>query len=488
MSLLTLSKLQTKLRTRALSAVEVAQEALKKIKDSTLNAFISVDEERVMRHARDCDKRLQNGTGGSLEGIPLAIKDNICVQGMRMTAASRILENFVPPYESRVTQKLWDQGAYCLGKTNLDEFAMGSTNTTSYFGPCKNPWRRRSDPNIDLVPGGSSGGSAAAVAGQLAVAALGTDTAGSIRQPASFCGIVGLKPTYGLCSRWGIAPLASSLDQPGPMTQTVEDAALLLEVMAGHDPQDSTSCKRDIPNYKAFLGQSVKGLRVGVPEEYLAPTMNQDVRALWSRGIELLRSAGAHIESIQLPHARYALQTYTIICSAEASSNLARFDGIRYGLRAKAKDLHDIYTKTRDLGFGLEVKRRIFIGTYAMSQGLYEDYFEKAQKVRRLIFDDFEKAFERIDVVLTPTSPTSAFPIGEMPSDPTVVYLNDVFTVPQNMAGLPAISVPVDLNSDGLPMGLQLTARAFDEGTLLKVADVIEKEVSFPRAGWKGGA
>lgn len=483
----TLSQLQKQLLSGALSAVEVAQAFLGNIKRSSLNAFISVDEERALAEARACDARLRSKTAGPLEGIPLAIKDNICVKNMRMTAASRILENFVPPYEASVTKKLWAAGAYCLGKTNLDEFAMGSTNTTSYFGPCKNPWTRSSDPEIVLVPGGSSGGSAAAVAGGLAVAALGTDTAGSIRQPASFCGIVGFKPSYGLCSRWGIAPLASSLDQPGPMTQTVEDAALLLEVMAGYDPLDSTSCKRDIPRYRDVLDQSVKGLRVGIPEEYLAPTMGDAVRDLWNRGVELLTSLGADIKPVRLPHARYALQTYTIICGAEASSNLARFDGIRYGLRAKARDLHELYTKTRDQGFGMEVKRRIFVGTYALSQGLYQDYFERAQKVRRLIAQDFDQAFESVDVILTPTSPTPAFPIGEVPDDPTEVYLNDVFTVPQNMAGLPAISVPFALSEEGLPMGLQLTGRSFDEETLLKAAHAIEKEAAFPTFGWQKG-
>ncbi|TGW14886.1 Asp-tRNA(Asn)/Glu-tRNA(Gln) amidotransferase subunit GatA [bacterium NHP-B] len=485
MESLTLCEARDALLEGTVSATELAQDILSRIDNSHLNAFISVDPDRALSAARESDARLARKEARPLEGLPIAVKDNICVRDLPMTAASRILAPFVPPYEATVTQKLWDQGAYPLGKTNLDEFAMGSTTTTSYFGACENPWRSLSAPDVPLVPGGSSGGSAAAVAGQLALAALGTDTAGSIRQPASFCGLVGLKPTYGRCSRWGVAPLASSLDQVGPMTQTVEDAALLMAFLAGHDAQDATSCDVPVPAYRDVLGQSIRGLRLGIPEEYCAPTMDEDAQVLWEKGRAWFEEAGAEIKPIQLPHARYALQTYTIICSAEASSNLARFDGIRYGLRAEEKDLHDLYTKTRDVGFGVEVKRRILIGTYAMSQDSYEDYFQRAQKVRRLIFEDFQKAFDEVDAVLTPTTPTGAFPIGQKLDDPTTMYLNDVFTVPQNMAGLPAISVPAMLNRDGLPMSLQLTGRPFEEETLLKLAGVLEKQVAFPRFGWK---
>ncbi len=443
-----------------------------------LNAFILETPERALEMAEAADARRARGEGGALNGLPIAVKDLFCTRGVATTAGSRILEGFVPPYESTVTEKLWAAGAVMLGKANLDEFAMGSSNTTSYFGPAINPWRRAGDTR-PLVPGGSSGGSAAAVAARIALAATGTDTGGSIRQPAAFCGIVGLKPTYGRCSRWGIVAFASSLDQAGPLTRTVRDAAIMLGAMAGHDPRDSTSVDRPVPDYEAALERDIKGLRVGIPAEYRVDGMPETIDRLWREGAAWFRERGAEIVEISLPHTRYALPTYYIVAPAEASSNLARYDGVRYGLRVEADDLIEMYEKTRAAGFGAEVKRRIFIGTYVLSAGYYDAYYLKAQKLRTLIANDFRAAFEDVDVVLTPTAPSPAFAVGEKADDPIAMYLNDVFTVPASLAGLPAISVPAGLSDDGLPLGLHVIGRPFDEETVLRAARAIEEAAGF---------
>src|SRR5204862_153415 len=389
-----------------------------------------------------------------------------------------ILDGFHPPYESTVTEKLWQAGAVMLGKTNLDEFAMGSSTTTSWYKPTENPWRKPGD-NRPLVPGGSSGGSAAAVASHAALGATGTDTGGSIRQPASFCGIVGLKPTYGRCSRWGVVAYASSLDHPGPIARTVRDAAILLGAMAGHDPRDSTSAPLPVPDFEKALTGDIRGLRIGIPKEYRADGMPAEIEALWRRGAQWLRDAGAEPVEISLPHTKYALAAYYIIAPAEASSNLARYDGVKFGLRVPGDSLGDMYELTRAEGFGPEVRRRVLIGTYVLSAGYYDAYYLKAQRVRNLIARDFVVAFEQVDCILTPTAPSAAFAIGEKTDDPIAMYLNDVFTVPANLAGLPAISVPAGLSDDGLPLGLQITGRAFDEETVLRVAGVLESAAQF---------
>jgi aspartyl-tRNA(Asn)/glutamyl-tRNA(Gln) amidotransferase subunit A len=443
-----------------------------------LNAFITPTPELALEMAEAADARLRRGEALPLDGIPIAIKDVYCTNGVLTTAASRILDGFRPPYESTVTEKLWQAGAVLLGKTNLDEFAMGSASTTSWYGAVENPWRRKGD-NRPLVPGGSSGGSSAAVAAHAAVAATGTDTGGSIRQPASFCGIVGLKPSYGRCSRWGIVAYASSLDHPGPMARTVRDAALLLQAMAGHDPRDSTSAPLPVPDYAAALSGDIRGLRIGIPREYRVPGMPADIEALWQEGADWLRAAGAETVEVSLPHTRYALPAYYIIAPAEASSNLARYDGVRFGLRIDGASLEEMYELTRAAGFGAEVRRRVLVGTYALSAGYYDAYYLKAQRVRALVARDFARAFEGVDCLLTPTTPSAAFPIGEKADDPIAMYLNDVFTVPTNLAGLPAVSVPAGLSSDGLPLGLQLIGRAFDEATVLRVAQVLEEAAQF---------
>ncbi|MDH3241595.1 MAG: Asp-tRNA(Asn)/Glu-tRNA(Gln) amidotransferase subunit GatA [Alphaproteobacteria bacterium] len=456
-----------------------------------LNAFVTETPERALAGAEEADRRLAAGEGRALEGVPLAIKDLFCTEGVMTTACSRILDGFTPPYESTVSQKLWDAGAVMLGKTNLDEFAMGSSNTTSHFGPVENPWRRARD-NRPLVPGGSSGGSAAAVAARLCPGATGTDTGGSIRQPASFCGVVGLKPTYGRCSRWGIVAFASSLDQAGPITRTVRDSAILLTHMSGFDPKDSTSVERPVPDFETAVGRSVKGLKVGVPKEYRVEGMDPEIEALWQKGIEYLTDAGMEVKEISLPHTEYALPVYYILAPAEASSNLARYDGVRFGHRAEGGgDLLDMYEATRSEGFGAEVRRRIMIGTYVLSAGYYDAYYLKAQKVRTLIGRDFEAAFADVDVILTPTAPGAAFAIGEKEDDPISMYLNDVFTVPASLAGLPGISVPAGLDGDGLPLGLQLIGKPFDEETVIAAAGVIEARAGFdgsPAARGGGGA
>jgi len=448
-----------------------------------LNAYITPTPERALEMADAADQRLTRGEALPLDGIPVAVKDLFCTKDILTTAGSHILDGFHPPYESTVTDKLWRAGAVMLGKTNLDEFAMGSSSTTSWYGPVENPWRRHPEPqmgdNRPLVPGGSSGGSAAAVAARAALAAIGTDTGGSIRQPASFCGIVGLKPTYGRCSRWGVVAFASSLDHPGPMGRTVLDVAIILGVMAGHDVKDSTSAPMPVPDFAAALSGDIRRLRIGIPKEYRVDGMPDEIEALWRQGVEWLQAAGAEPVEISLPMTKYALATYYIIAPAEASSNLARYDGVRFGLRVDGDSLDEMYVLTRAAGFGAEVRRRVLIGTYVLSAGYYDAYYLKAQRVRTLIARDFAKAFERVDCILTPTAPSAAFIIGENTDDPITMYLNDVFTVPANLAGLPAISVPAGLSGDGLPLGLQITGRAFDEETVLRVAQILENAASF---------
>jgi aspartyl-tRNA(Asn)/glutamyl-tRNA(Gln) amidotransferase subunit A len=443
-----------------------------------LNAFILETPDKALEMARASDARRAAGEAGALEGAPLGIKDLFCTNGVTTTAGSRILGGFTPTYESTVTSQLWRDGAVMLGKLNLDEFAMGSSNETSAYGPVVSPWRRTGDPS-PLTPGGSSGGSAAAVAAGLCLGATATDTGGSIRQPAAFTGTVGIKPTYGRCSRWGVVAFASSLDQAGPIARTVEDAALLLQSMSGHDPRDSTSLDVEVPDFAAFVGRSVKGLRIGVPKEYRVDGMPAEIEALWEQGIAWLREAGCEIVEVSLPHTRYALPAYYIVAPAEASSNLARYDGMRYGLRADAASLTDTYEKSRAEGFGEEVKRRILIGTYVLSAGYYDAYYLRALKVRRRIADDFTEAFGKVDALLTPTAPSAAFALGENANDPVAMYLNDIFTVTVNLAGLPGMSVPAGLDARGLPLGLQLIGRPLDEGLLFSLGGAIEKAAGF---------
>lgn len=476
---LTIASALTGLENKDFTAVELAQEHIDAMAEhSALNAFITETPDIALKQAEASDKRRASGDAGALDGIPLAIKDLFCTNGVQTTAGSRILKDFIPQYESTVTQKLFDDGAVMLGKTNLDEFAMGSSNTTSYYGNVINPWKRKGD-DTDLTPGGSSGGSAAAVAAQICMGATGTDTGGSIRQPASFCGITGMKPTYGRCSRWGTVAFASSLDQAGTFARSVEDNALLLRSMSGHDPKDSTSANKSVPDFAAALTGDIKGKVIGIPKEYRVDGMPEEISALWQRGIEWLESAGATTIEVSLPHTHYALATYYVIAPAEASSNLARYDGVRFGHRAKEDDLTDMYEITRAEGFGEEVKRRIMIGTYALSSGYYDAYYIKAQKVRRLISQDFLSAFEKCDALLTPTAPSAAFAIGENEDDPIKMYLNDVFTVPASLAGLPGISIPAGVDSQGLPLGLQVIGRPWDEETVFKVAGVIENLAQF---------
>jgi len=443
-----------------------------------LNAFILETPDKALEMARASDARRKAGEAGALDGAPLGIKDLFCTNGVTTTAGSRILGGFTPTYESTVTSQLWRDGAVMLGKLNLDEFAMGSSNETSAYGPVVSPWRRTGDPS-PLTPGGSSGGSAAAVAAGLCLGATATDTGGSIRQPAAFTGTVGIKPTYGRCSRWGVVAFASSLDQAGPIARTVEDAALLLQSMSGHDPKDSTSLDVEVPDFAAFVGRSVKGLRIGVPKEYRVDGMPAEIEALWEQGIAWLREAGCEIVEVSLPHTRYALPAYYIVAPAEASSNLARYDGMRYGLRADAASLTDTYEKSRAEGFGEEVKRRILIGTYVLSAGYYDAYYLRALKVRRRIADDFTEAFGKVDALLTPTAPSAAFALGENANDPVAMYLNDIFTVTVNLAGLPGMSVPAGLDARGLPLGLQLIGRPLDEGLLFSLGGAIEKAAGF---------
>jgi aspartyl-tRNA(Asn)/glutamyl-tRNA(Gln) amidotransferase subunit A len=451
--------------------------------------------------AAQSDKKIAAGTAGPLEGIPLGIKDLYATKGVRTTACSNILGNFVPDYESTVTSNLWRDGAVMLGKLNNDEFAMGSSNETSSFGPVVSPW---APPNWSpekakaalsgdkkglLVPGGSSGGSASAVAAGLCLGATATDTGGSIRQPAAFTGTVGIKPTYGRCSRWGIVAFASSLDQAGPIARTVRDNAILLTSMAGHDPKDTTSVDLPVPDYEAAIGKSVKGMTIGIPKEYRVDGMSSEIETLWSKGAQWLKDAGAKIVDVSLPHTKYALPAYYIVAPAEASSNLARYDGVRYGVRVQGKDITDMYEQTRAAGFGAEVRRRIMIGTYVLSAGYYDAYYVRAQKIRTLIKKDFEEAYANgVDAILTPATPSPAFGIGEKSgADPVEMYLNDIFTVTVNMAGLPGLAVPAGVSAEGLPLGLQLIGRAFDEETLFSLGEVIEQaagRTTLPKRWW----
>jgi aspartyl-tRNA(Asn)/glutamyl-tRNA(Gln) amidotransferase subunit A len=485
------------LRAGSFSAEELTRAHLDAIEaaNGALNAYVLVTPERALDQAKASDARLSNGTARPLEGLPLGNKDLFCTEGVRTTACSRILDGFTPTYESTVGSNLWNAGAVMLGKLNNDEFAMGSSNETSAFGPVVSPWRRNGrdgNPTSDkLVPGGSSGGSSAAVAAGLCLAATATDTGGSIRQPAALTGTVGIKPTYGRCSRWGIVAFASSLDQAGPIAKTVRDAAIMLGSMAGPDAKDSTSVDAPVPDYEAALAKGVKGLRIGVPKEYSVEGMSKEIEDLWASGIAWLKAAGATIHEISLPHTKYALPAYYIVAPAEASSNLARYDGVRYGLRVAGRDVVDTYENTRAAGFGKEVRRRILIGTYVLSAGYYDAYYLKAQKIRTLIKRDFDTAWSKVDVVLTPTTPSPAFAFGEKSGDPIAMYLEDIFTVTVNMAGLPGISVPAGLSSEGTPLGLQLIGKPFDEPTLFRAAQAIEDAAgrfTVAERWWSGGA
>ena len=474
---LTLAEARDRLRTKDIGALELTNAHLDAIeKARSLNAFVLETPEQAREMAKASEARIAKGEGGPLEGIPLAIKDLFCTKGVRTTACSHILDNFVPTYESTVTSQLWRDGAVMLGKTNNDEFAMGSSNETSHFGPVQSPWRRKGS-NTPLVPGGSSGGSAAAVAAQLCLGATATDTGGSIRQPAAFTGTVGIKPTYGRCSRWGIVAFASSLDQAGPMAKTVRDAAIMLSSMAGPDAKDTTCADIPVPDYEAAVGRSVKGLRIGIPKEYRLEGMPPEIEKIWSQGCDWLKAAGAELVDVSLPHTKYALPAYYIVAPAEASSNLARYDGVRYGLREQGRDITDMYEQTRAAGFGDEVRRRIMIGTYVLSAGYYDAYYLRSQKVRTLIKRDFEQCFAQgVHAMLTPATPSASFGIGEKGGgDPVEMYLNDIFTVTVNMAGLPGIAVPAGSDAQGLPLGLQLIGRPFDEETLFSLGEVIEQ-------------
>ncbi|MBO0344722.1 Asp-tRNA(Asn)/Glu-tRNA(Gln) amidotransferase subunit GatA [Roseibium sp. CAU 1637] len=488
---LTIADARDKLKSKDITSSELTEAFLSNIEaaNASINAYVAVTADKAREMAKASDEKLSKREGGALEGIPLGIKDLFATQGVHTQACSHILDGFKPRYESTVTANLWADGAVMLGKLNMDEFAMGSSNETSYYGNVINPWRK-SGSNEGLVPGGSSGGSAAAVAARMCMGATATDTGGSIRQPAALTGTVGIKPTYGRCSRWGTIAFASSLDQAGPITQTVRDSAILLKSMASVDAKDTTSVDIEVPDYEAAIGKSVKGLKIGIPAEYRVDGMSEEVDALWQKGIQWLKDAGAEIVDITLPHTKYALPAYYIVAPAEASSNLARYDGVRYGLRVPGKDIADMYERTRAEGFGEEVRRRILTGTYVLSAGYYDAYYLKAQKVRSLIKRDFDLAWANgVDAILTPATPSAAFAIGdkEMHSDPVKMYLQDVFTVTVNMAGLPGISVPAGLSSDGLPLGLQLIGKPFDESTLFQLGSVIEEAAgSFEPTAWWG--
>ena len=471
---LTLTKIVKGIKKKEFTSEEVTNSFIKNSqKSKKLNTYITECFDEALKAARNFDKK--KDFKGLLSGVPLAVKDLFCTKNVKTTAGSKILHNFVPTYESTVTKNLWSQGAFLLGKLNCDEFAMGSSNETSFFGNVLNPYGKK------LVPGGSSGGSASALAAELTPATIGTDTGGSIRQPASFTGTVGLKPTYGRCSRWGIVAFASSLDQAGPMTKNVEDCALLLQAISGYDSKDSTSIDTKVDNYSSNLTDKVKGLKIGIPKEYRVDDMPKEIDDLWEKGIGYLKDAGAIIKNISLPHTMYALPSYYIVAPAEASSNLARYDGVKYGHRAKGKNLIEMYENTRSEGFGDEVKRRILIGTYVLSSGYYDAYYLKAQKVRQLIKNDFDKSFNDVDAILTPSTPSSAFKIGDKSDDPVSMYLNDIFTVPINLSGLPAISVPAGYDKNNLPLGLQLIGKPFDEQTILNLSLAIEKRANFKR-------
>ncbi len=485
---LTLAEARDALKAKSFTAVELTDAYLAAMeKARVLNAYVAETPEKAREMAKISDERIAAGKAGALEGLPLGIKDLYATKGVHTQACSHILNGFEPTYESTVSANLWADGAVMLGKLNMDEFAMGSSNETSHYGSVVNPWRRNGS-DVNLVPGGSSGGSAAAVAARLCLGATATDTGGSIRQPAAFTGTAGIKPTYGRCSRWGLVAFASSLDQAGPIARDVRDAAILLKSMASVDPKDTTSVDIPVPDYEAAVGKSVKGLRIGIPKEYRLDGMPAEIDALWQKGIDILREAGAEIVDISLPHTKYALPAYYIVAPAEASSNLARYDGVRYGLRVPGSDIVDMYENTRAAGFGAEVKRRILIGTYVLSAGYYDAYYLRAQKVRTLIKRDFETVYAAgVDAILTPATPSAAFGIGEKAdADPVEMYLNDVFTVTVNMAGLPGLAVPAGLSAEGLPLGLQLIGRPFDEETLFTLGSAIEKAVGTfaPKQWW----
>ena len=500
---LTLAEARDRLKSRAVSSLEISKAHLEAIERAKmLNAFVAMTADKALEMAAASDVRLARGEGGPLEGLPIGVKDLYATRGVHTQACSHILDDFKPPYESTITANLWRDGAVMLGKLNMDEFAMGSSNETSCYGPVASPWlppnwsRDRARAALSsgkrglLTPGGSSGGSASAVAARLCLAATASDTGGSIRQPAAFTGIVGIKPTYGRCSRYGMVAFASSLDQAGPLARTVRDAAIMLRSMAGPDARDSTCSPAPVPDYEAAVGRSVKGMKIGVPREYRLEGMNSDIEALWTRGAEWLRAAGASVVEVSLPHTPYALPAYYIVAPAEASSNLARYDGVRYGLREPAADIVELYEKTRAKGFGAEVRRRLMIGTYVLSAGYYDAYYVRAQKIRTLIKRDFERAFaDGVDAILTPATPSAAFGIGEKGSaNPVEMYLNDVFTVTVNMAGLPGLVAPAGLSSEGLPLGLQLIGRPFDEETLFALGETIEQSAgrtTLPEPWWE---
>lgn len=478
---LTLADALEKLSSKEISSRELTQAFVDKISASneSLNAYVVETPEHALDMADASDARRARGEALKLDGAPLGIKDLYCTKGVRTTACSGILGEFTPPYESTVTQNLWDEGAVMLGKLNMDEFAMGSSNETSRFGPVANPWRRQGGDNSTLTPGGSSGGSASAVSADLCLAATASDTGGSIRQPAAFTGTVGIKPTYGRASRYGMVAFASSLDQAGPISKTVLDSAIMLEAMCSHDPKDSTSLPVETPDWQSEVGKPIKGMKIGIPKEYRIDGMPDEIEALWQQGIDWLKAQGAEIVDVSLPHTKYALPAYYIVAPAEASSNLARYDGMRYGVRQDGEDLTATYEATRGEGFGAEVQRRLMIGTYVLSSGYYDAYYLRAQKVRTKILQDFENVFESVDALLTPATPSAAFAYGEKSDDPVAMYLNDVFTVTANLAGLPGIAVPAGLDTQGLPLGLQVIGKALDEAACFRVAAAIEQAAGF---------
>ena len=475
---LTIAQARDALKNKEINAVELTTAYINNMEAKRkLNAFVCETPEKALEQAKISQSKIDAGNGGDLEGIPLGIKDLFCTKGIETTACSNLLKGFVTPYESTVTSNLLNAGAIFLGKLNMDEFAMGGSNETSAFGPAINPYSK----DVPLVAGGSSGGSAAAVAANMCAAATGTDTGGSIRQPSAFCGVTGIKPTYGRCSRYGVIAFASSLDQAGPIAKDVRDCAIMLKNMAGYDEKDATSAQVNVPDFEKFLSGNIKGLRIGVSKEYRVEGLNGEVAAYWDKACDMLKDKGAEIVEVSLPNSKYALAAYYIIAPAEASSNLARYDGLRYGNRIDGNSLDEMYINSRTKGFGKEVKRRIMVGTYVLSAGYYDAYFLKAQKVRRLIRDDFVKAFKKCDVILTPTAPVAAFPVGDksMQKDPITMWLNDIFTVSVSLAGLPAMSLPIGLNSDGLPLGMQIIGKAFDEEKVFETASALEKQAGF---------
>jgi len=473
----TIAELADGLKKKEFSSVELTQAFLARIRryDSQLNCFVTVTEEQALEQAKAADAAIAHGSAGALSGVPIAQKDIFCTKGVKTSCGSKMLDNFISPYDATVVERFKQAGTVMLGKLNMDEFAMGSSNETSYFGPVKNPW------NTDTVPGGSSGGSAASVAARLTPGATGTDTGGSIRQPASFCGITGLKPTYGLVSRWGMIAFASSLDQGGPMARTAEDCALMLQVMAGFDEKDSTSVNRPVPDYSASLGNGLEGLRIGLPKEFFGEGLDSDIARLIDDAVDEYRKLGATVKEVSLPNMKLSVPAYYVVAPAECSSNLARYDGVRFGYRCKEpRDLHDLYMRSRGEGFGAEVKRRILIGTYALSAGYYDAYYLKAQKIRRLISDDFKRAFEEVDVIMGPTSPSVAFRFGEKTADPIAMYLSDIYTIAVNLAGLPGMSIPVGF-SNNLPVGMQIIGNYFSEERLLNVAHRYQRATDWHR-------